>query len=514
MTGFNIIFGHPAIGKTTALQGKYKDRFIDWDVEYNEKRDRWIEEHTKTKKGTKEFKDARNKYLIYPENYPDYIEFLTREWNRVKNKAKQENKLLLVSPHNLLKLFPNDFNYIIDVESSDFISRNINRGGNETNSKLWKEGIDKTISNVNNIPKYTIGQGIYLSDLLDNANNASKVVDENGEPLVVYHGNRTDNKITTFDTSKKGTEHKERAISGFWFTTDKDIAKEEYALKPESRGKGIEYLQYGEVIPVFLNIKNPVETEQQGITVNDTPYGILTTAKEKLNDFINRSKALTRENTDGYILTLVDSDNRADDFVSKQIQLVVFNPNQIKSATSNTEFSTENNNIYKSEGPKLRRKNTWKELVKNNPVLAKLDAKNQAIVEKFIQQHLKEEAQGAIWRDVSSSYFDMNTNEHTPNRSVKDMLDYIYENTTDNQLKELIDILRPNITNEVNKLPIFYYNRSSSSARAFYEATDREIHVFRNAAFGSNKELARQNFERTMVHEIVHAMTVDYLSSN
>mgnify|MGYP006391740705 CR=1 FL=1 len=216
MTGFNIIFGHPAIGKTTALQGKYKDRFIDWDVEYNEKRDRWIEEHTKTKKGTKEFKDARNKYLIYPENYPDYIEFLTREWNRVKNKAKKENKILLVSPHNLLKLFPNDFNYIIDVESSDFISRNINRGGDKTNSKLWKEGIDKTISNVNDIPKYTIKQGVYLSDLLDSANNASKVVDENGEPLVVYHGSdsygfnifdpsKSDDKISLFASSSKWT---------------------------------------------------------------------------------------------------------------------------------------------------------------------------------------------------------------------------------------------------------------------------------------------------------------------
>lgn len=186
----------------------------------------------------------------------------------------------------------------------------------------------------------------WFGDWINDPSNASKIVDENGEPLVVYHGNRTDNKITTFDLSKKGTEHKERAISGFWFTTDKNIAKEEYALKPESRGKGVEYLQYGEVIPVFLNIKNPVETEQQGIIVNDTPYGTFTTAKEKLNDFINRSKTLARENTDGYILTLVDSDNRADDFVSKQVQLVVFNPNQIKSATNNIgTFSTTNNDI-------------------------------------------------------------------------------------------------------------------------------------------------------------------------
>lgn len=183
----------------------------------------------------------------------------------------------------------------------------------------------------------------WFGDWENDPDNASKVVDENGEPLVVYHGNRTDNKITTFDPSKKGTEHKERAISGFWFTTDKDIAKEEYALKPESKGRGIEYLQYGEVIPVFLNIKNPIETEQQGITVRDTLYGILTTAKEKLDDFINRSKALAKENTDGYILTFVDSDNRADDFVSKQTQLVVNNPNQIKSATDNVGTFDANN---------------------------------------------------------------------------------------------------------------------------------------------------------------------------
>ena len=187
----------------------------------------------------------------------------------------------------------------------------------------------------------------WFGDWENDPANASKVIDENGEPLVVYHGNRTDNKITAFDLSKKGTEHRERTISGFWFTTDKDIAKEEYALKPESKGRGIEYLQYGEVLPVFLNIKNPIKAEQQGIEVKDTPYGRFTTAKEKLNDFINRSKTLARENTDGYILTLVDSDNRADDFVSKQIQLVVFNPNQIKSATDNVgTFSSTENDIY------------------------------------------------------------------------------------------------------------------------------------------------------------------------
>ena len=231
----------------------------------------------------------------------------------------------------------------------------------DSEDALWKslvrDGIAEVVSEKPKIGYWNHTTYRILNDKLPQADdinsgdrNVSKVVDENGEPLVVYHGNRTDNKITTFDPSKKGTEHKERAISGFWFTTDKDIAKEEYALKPESKGRGIEYLQYGEVIPVFLNIKNPIETEQQGITVRDTLYGILTTAKEKLDDFINRSKALTKENTDGYILTFVDSDNRADDFVSKQTQLVVNNPNQIKSATDNSgSFNRLSGNIYDIE---------------------------------------------------------------------------------------------------------------------------------------------------------------------
>ena len=200
-----IIFGHPAIGKTYAIERKYKNKFIDWDVEYNDKRDKWIEEHTGTKKGTAEYKKVRNEYLIYPERYSDYIKFLTNEWNRIKDKANKENKILLVSPHTLLKLFPNDFDYIINVEKSDFISRNINRGGKEYESSLWKEGIDKTISNTNNIPIYNLQKGKYLSDLLDDADNVSKVVDENGEPLVVYRGinNANYDKVYAYYTDSK-----------------------------------------------------------------------------------------------------------------------------------------------------------------------------------------------------------------------------------------------------------------------------------------------------------------------
>ena len=121
----DVIFGHPAIGKTYSFEkGKFKDKFIDWDVEFNSKRDKWIEQHSNTKKGTPEYKIARNEYLIYPEKHPDYIKFITDEWNRVKEEAKKQNKVLFASPHTLLKLFPQDFTKIINLSTEDFIKRN------------------------------------------------------------------------------------------------------------------------------------------------------------------------------------------------------------------------------------------------------------------------------------------------------------------------------------------------------------------------------------------------------
>lgn len=171
----------------------------------------------------------------------------------------------------------------------------------------------------------------WFGDWQNDPEHSSKVVDENGEPLVVYHGNRTGEPITSFKKEKLGTEHKERNIKGFWFITDKKIAKEEYALKPESIGKGKENLQYGEVVSVFLNIKTPVKITQQGIKEGfDSRIGNFTTSTETTEDFFKRAENSTTKNNDGYILTFVDSNNSTDDFKSKQTQLVVNNTNQIR----------------------------------------------------------------------------------------------------------------------------------------------------------------------------------------
>lgn len=186
----------------------------------------------------------------------------------------------------------------------------------------------------------------WFGDWENDPKNASKVVDKNGEPLVVYHGNRTDNKITVFDLSKKGSQHREREISGFWFVNDERIATNEYAFKPESWGTGNP--QFGETLGVFLNVKDPVISKQD-IKEEMSPYGLMQYSREKLGDFIHTAKLRQTDNTDGFILTMLDSDSDNVFEQSKQTQFVVFNPNQIKSATGNNgEFSRTNNNIYQS----------------------------------------------------------------------------------------------------------------------------------------------------------------------
>jgi len=73
----------------------------------------------------------------------------------------------------------------------------------------------------------------------------SKVVDEAGEPMVVYHG--TDKDFTEFDTSDFGT----------WFAVKPDLAGDYAQDKNEDTSAG------GRVLPVYLSIKNPLKIPRE-----------------------------------------------------------------------------------------------------------------------------------------------------------------------------------------------------------------------------------------------------------
>lgn len=312
----NIIFGHPAIGKTYSLEsGKYKDKLIDWDEEFNTKRDKWIEDHSNTVKGTPEYKKARNEYLIYPERHPDYVEFIKSEWERVKNKVKKEGKILFASPHNLLKMFPQDFNRIINLKDDDFIKRNIGRGGKEKESKLWKEGINETISNTTGIPVEYLNENQYFEDYLNKHLGISKVVDENGEPLVVYH--HSSDNITDFSV------YPSKRYCGSYFSL-------------------IPYKEYGVNQTVnFLSIKNPYVTD-----VEETmEFG----KTKELTDYIANKHVDSLYDGMIGLNNLLPEDVKTFSNPKEILEIVTFNPNQVKSIDNQGTFSTQDNNIYNQE---------------------------------------------------------------------------------------------------------------------------------------------------------------------
>ena len=115
-----------------------------------------------------------------------------------------------------------------------------------------------------------VASDLKLASFLKEVNDCSKVVDENGEPLVVYHGA----KHPFFDTFNMGKSEEERAYENVpentaWFTSSKEVAKtysangsfespiyqkpfeEDYDFYDDEGGF------YGATYSVFLNIRNP-----------------------------------------------------------------------------------------------------------------------------------------------------------------------------------------------------------------------------------------------------------------
>lgn len=141
--------------------------------------------------------------------------------------------------------------------------------------------------------------------------DCSKVVDENGEPMVVYHG--TQEEFNAFD--KDAVRERGDGVKGFFFA-------------PAARRESVAgyYAQHGgSIMPVFLNLKRPLvrstseNLEAKGIA--DGYDGIISTAAS-------------------------DSENRYYDYEQKRVaterlnkgdivEIVAFEPSQIKSATDN-----------------------------------------------------------------------------------------------------------------------------------------------------------------------------------
>jgi len=161
----------------------------------------------------------------------------------------------------------------------------------------------------------------------------SKVVDDKGQPLVVYHGSAT-GKIESFKTEGPGRFYG----PGAYFAFDAEDAAV-YAQNAERRNRGISQTIY----PVYLSIKNPMPIDvamqrkmldkmvEQRMRGGDWVKAILPELKIKMIE----------AKYDGFILK---------DESGKLISAVVFNPKQIKSVFNKGTFNPKDPRILYGGG--------------------------------------------------------------------------------------------------------------------------------------------------------------------
>lgn len=154
----------------------------------------------------------------------------------------------------------------------------------------------------------------WFGDWENDPENASKVVDENGEPLIVYHGS-PNTSIQTF--SNKNKRYKVHS-GGYFFVSEERIAK-------------MYTTETGKVYSAFLNIRKMEETSAEG---KDTLANLR--AKE--------NKAIENPNNDGVKMNTIDKGG-------KQIQYVVKTPLQIKIIFQPKEGLQSSNSSVSLESP-------------------------------------------------------------------------------------------------------------------------------------------------------------------
>ena len=152
----------------------------------------------------------------------------------------------------------------------------------------------------------------WFGDWEKDPENASKVVDENGEPMVVKHG--TPNEFYEFDIEKGSRNDAGWLGEGFYFYGNNDVYASQYA-----RG--------GRVMEVFLNIREPYyATSSEFESLADA------NSFDTSKDFTNEVKEYGHDGV----------------FYNEDLneEWVAFNPNQIKSATENVgTYSSENDDV-------------------------------------------------------------------------------------------------------------------------------------------------------------------------
>ena len=198
---------------------------------------------------------GENSFKLYEQRYKDPIIVSKEEYKAALAKAKS-----IFPAEAVMSYQTADGNYVIRVaEPTNSILKNAKR---DAEGRLLAD--NGKVSNLNErqyVQVRTLQFKRWFGDWQKSPDTASKVVDENGEPLVVYHGSR-DNSFTIFDSTKN-----DKGQKGFFFTNDRTMASS-YGKNPRE---------------FFINSRNPYIIEGHNNNWNDLIVGVTNIAKDKLD---------------------------------------------------------------------------------------------------------------------------------------------------------------------------------------------------------------------------------------
>ncbi len=194
----------------------------------------------------------------------------------------------------------------------------------------------------------------WFGDWTQGTRNASKVINADGTPKIMYHG--TAQSFTAFDRKKARPGFYGR---GFYFTDSESHAK-----------------QYGNAMPVYLNIRNPLSPGQSKVNANQIRafleavaasedysienYGEYSTIESILKGITSRDAFDVIQDINataigdfGEAMRLFNEVNGTKyDGVITPTETIVYEPTQIKSASQGTEM--DNIGTFDSTNPDIR----------------------------------------------------------------------------------------------------------------------------------------------------------------
>lgn len=343
----------------------------------------------------------------------------------------------------------------------------------------------------------------WFGDWEHDPENASKVVDENGEPRVVYHGSGA--KFNTF-SHKFAMKNGAVKGRGFYFTDDQGYAE---GFAPKG----------GHLFKVFLNLRNPFDAEKLSLSKKDVerviehldPDGDLIVSDYASSANGYPGKAWYRKALKETVDAIVDSSVNDADIISELYTIggqeaalravaetlgrdgfmsrgpvnmqIVFSSTQIKSATDNRgTFDPKNPDItFSVIGPNAA---TWGKYADkafagrdDGKLRAEIDASQASLKapENFPFLSMFDEwsrgmgyRKNPVWRGL-----------------LEDVLNF-------DELYEAYPSLR--------KMYVFAYKNKKDSARGYYDSEERSITINLAHIGPTGAQLS------TLLHEIQHAI--------